>query len=877
MDYIGEHRLPGQFGHFFIVLSLVASLVASFSYFKASNSATDSRYWKKLARYAFIAEAISVFAVFSILFYIIQHHLFEYKYAWQHSSRSLEMKYLLSCFWEGQEGSFLLWALWHCVLGLIVIGTGRTWEAPVMTIVSFAQFCLATMVAGIYIFGEKIGSNPFILLRDSGVFDNAPAMHEGMDPGNPIRADYLQLIKDGNGLNPLLRNYWMVIHPPVLFLGFASTLIPFAFAISGLWKKKFSEWVRPALPWALFSAGILGVGIMMGAAWAYESLTFGGYWAWDPVENASLVPWLILIAGIHTLLIYKHTGYSLRSTYIFFILSFFFVLYSTFLTRSGILGDASVHAFTDLGMNGQLYLLMFIFIWPVAILIARSSTQRIILASVAIALVLSIALAYTFGNPAASSPLFAILAFYSVLAGICVLIYQVNQQVISVKKEEDASSREFWMFIGSLVFFLSAIVITVKTSLPVFNKTFGTKIAAPENAEFSYNQIQIFVAIIIAILTAIVQYFRYKKTPAKFFWKGIAIPTIISAIAATLVLAFGNINYNKETFGYLVAIWVAVAASTYAAIANLAYIWIGLKGKLKLSGGSISHFGFGVVLLGILLSSSKKEILSYNTTGIPIPFGEDSKEKTGENLTLIKGLSAKMGKFDVTYIGDSVHPKEEKWYYKIHFKSREDKEEFTLFPNAFVNYKGQENLMANPDSRHYWDHDVFTYVSALPNLDKIKDTNSFRTKLMKPGDSLFYSRGFAVLQDVQETDSLPEQLFGPDGKLYEASLKVFSRTGSIYTITPKLAIAKGEPLSVPDTLPGERLILQLQKAAPDKSIELGFRESEAAMQFVTLKAYKFPFINVLWLGIIITATGIFISMVRRIQLNRRLAVERDGS
>ncbi len=363
MDYTGEHLLPGQIGHFFIVLSLVASIVATFSYFKSTRSEKDidAGYWKKLARYAFLTEAISVVAIFVSLFYIIQNHLFEYKYAWQHSSLALEPKYMLACFWEGQEGSFLLWSVWHCVLGLILIKTSKKWEAPVMTVVSFAQVCLATMIAGIYIFNWKMGSNPFILLRDSGVLDNAPALHLNFDVSQPLRPDYMSSIKDGNDLNPLLQNYWMVIHPPVLFLGFASTIVPFAFAIAGLWIKKFGEWTKVALPWALFSAAVLGVGIMMGAAWAYESLTFGGYWAWDPVENASLVPWLILIAGIHTLLIYKHSGHSLRATHLFLILSFGFILYSTFLTRSGILGEASVHAFTDLGMNWQLLTFLFIF------------------------------------------------------------------------------------------------------------------------------------------------------------------------------------------------------------------------------------------------------------------------------------------------------------------------------------------------------------------------------------------------------------------------------------------------------------------------------------------------------------------------------------
>ena len=816
MDYIGEHLLPGQLGQFFIVLSLVASLVATFSYFKSAQSKndTDALHWKKLARYAFITEVISIISIFSILFYIIHGHLFEYKYAWQHSSRSLEFKYMLACFWEGQEGSFLLWSIWHCVLGLILIKTSKKWEAPVMTVVSFAQFCLATMIAGIYIFGWKMGSNPFILLRDSGVLDNAPILHINGDVNLGLRQDFMLSIKDGNDLNPLLQNYWMVIHPPVLFMGFASTVVPFAFAIAGLWKKKYGEWTKPGLPWALFSAAVLGVGIMMGAMWAYESLTFGGYWAWDPVENASLVPWLVLISGIHTLLIYKHTGYSLRATHLFFILAFGLVLYSTFLTRSGILGESSVHAFTDLGMNWQLLTFLLIFVLP---------------------------------------------AF--------VLFFNRYREIPAIQKEESSSSREFWMFIGSLVFFLSALVIIGKTSLPVFNKLFGTKIAPPEKAEFSYNQIQVFVAIIIGVLTAITQYLKYKGTATKYFLKKLLFPTVIAAIAATLILAFGKVNYQKEGAGFMAAIWIAVACSIYAIIANAAYIWLGLKGKLKLSGGSISHFGFGMVLLGILISSSKKEVLSNNINGLPAPL--DKNEDPRENLTLVKGLTVDMGKYSLTYEGDSAHPKKQLSYYKVRFKSKDGKEEFVLTPNSFVNYKGNEGLMSNPDARHYWNHDVFTYITSISNPDKKEDTVSLKPNNMKIGDSLFYSSGFIILQELKKsTDSLPVELFGKDGSLHEARLKVHSKTGSIYSISPKLAFAKGDILALPDTVIAENLILQLQKVNPDNSIILGVKESNVVNDYITLKAYKFPYIRLLWFGVVITAIGIIISMVRRIQLNR---------
>lgn len=860
MNYTGEHLLPGQLGHFLLVLSLVASLVATFAYFKTTiaKQGIDAGYWKKLGRYAFVVEAISVASVIAILYYINSNHLFEYKYAWQHSSRSLEPKYLLASIWEGQEGSFLLWSIAHCVLGLVLIRTGKQWEAPVMTVVSFAQFLLATMVIGIYMFGEKLGSNPFILLRDSGVLDNAPALHINFDPNQPLREDYLASIKDGNDLNPLLQNYWMVIHPPVLFLGFASTLVPFAFVIAGLWTKKFGEVLRPALPWALFSLAALGVGIMMGAAWAYESLTFGGYWAWDPVENASLVPWLILVAGIHTLLIYKHSGHSLRSTYLFLFLTFIFVLYSTFLTRSGILGEASVHAFTDLGMNGQLYLLLYVFTWLPAFLVATTANQRTVTAASGIVL---LAASYFIPVPA--------IAFITILTGLGFVIYQVQRQIPAVAKEESGNSREFWMFIGSLVFFLSAIVIIVKTSLPVINKVFGMEMAAPEDEEMAYNQIQIFVAIIIGILTAVTQYLKYKSTTVKAFWKKIWIPTLISAVLATLVLAFGDINYDKHGPGYLGAIWLAVACAVYAVVANLAYIWLGINGSLKLSGGSIAHVGFGLVLLGILISSSKKEILSLNTSGIAIDFGSESEEKTGENLTLVKGLPMKMGKFDVTYVGDSAHPKKQQWYYTIHFKSRTDDEEFTLRPNAFVNYKGNEGLMANPDSRHYWDHDVFTYISALPNPEKNQDTASFKSNPVKIGDSIYYSKGYMILEKLATKDNMPFKGFQPGDKATVASIKVHSFNKTSYTSEPLLINQRGNLLALPDTVMSESLIIRIDRVNEDGSgADIGVKESSAILEYVTLKAYKFPFINVLWLGIIITAIGILISMVRRIQVNR---------
>lgn len=871
MIYDGENLLPGQLGNFLIILSFFASLVATFSYYKSTRTGLDKSVdeWKKLARFSFVVEAVSVFTIFALIYYINSNHLYEYKYAWQHSSKSLEHKYLVAGIWEGQEGSFLLWSIWHCVLGLVIIGRGGKWEAPVMTIVSFAQIVLATMIMGLYIGDVQIGSNPFILLRDSGVLDNNPRMHVDFDVNAPIRQDYLMFFTDGNDLNPLLQNYWMVIHPPFLFLGFAATLIPFAYAMAGLWTGRVGEWTKPGLPWALFALAALGIGIMMGAKWAYESLTFGGYWAWDPVENASLVPWLILVAGVHTLLIYKHTGRSLRATTIFFSLQFFFILYSTFLTRSGILGESSVHSFTDLGMNKQLYLLLFGFTWPLAVLIATTKKARIQVAIAALGMLLLTWISGNAGFAIAGKSLTPIFAFLTIIGGIAALIVRIQKRVPGDEKEEPISSREFWMFIGALVFFFSSVVITLITSLPVFNKVLDLQRAAPEDQEFVYNSIHIFVAIIIGVLTAFTQYLRYKQTPAKIVWKKLMLPTVIALVLGTLVVAFGNINYQKQGPAFLGAIWLAVITSIYAIIANGMYIWTGLKGKLSISGGSIAHVGFGMVLFGILMSSAKKEVLSINTSGIAINFGEGSTEKVGENLTLVKDRPTPMGKFDVTYQGDSAHPKKEQWYYKINFKSREDDEEFTLKPNAFVNYKSNEGLMPNPDARHYLSHDIFTYITALPNPDKMKDTADFSSYVRRVGDSIYYSKGFILIEDVQVLDSVPVGGFEKGDSAAVARLRVYSMNKTSYASQPILINRRGVSISLPDTVMSEAVIVRLQKILPNGQAEFGVKESEAVLQWVTLKAYKFPLILVLWVGIVVTSIGILMSMVQRIRENRR--------
>ncbi len=817
MLFEGEHLLAGKIGHFFVILAFIASLIATIGYFKASfvKDSIEKQSWIRFARIAFIAQLISVLVIFSSIFYICSHHYFEYMYAYKHASKELDPKFLLACIWEGQEGSFLLWTIWHSILGIFIITRSKSpllngWEAPVMTVISFAQFFLGMMILGIYIFDVRIGSSPFTLTRNE---------IEG-----PIfsQANYLSFIKDGVGLNVLLRNYWMVIHPPVLFLGFASTIIPFAFAYAGIQTKRFGDWVKPVLPFALFSACVLGVGIMMGGKWAYESLSFGGYWAWDPVENASLVPWLILIAGLHTMVIYKATGHSLRASYLFAFLTFAFILYSTFLTRTGILGDTSVHAFTDAGKAINIMLIIFLAVFTLPSLI---------------------------------------------------LFFINYKQIPSINKEERTDSREFWMFIGAIVFFLSALFISAKTSVPVFNAVFGTKIAPPEDVEFSYNKVMVLVAFILGLLTAITQYFKYKSTPSKYTLKKIALPTIIAAIVTALLAVFYPITFFKQGAGFLGAIYIALFAAIYAVIANAAYIWIGLNGKLKTAGGSIAHLGFATMILGMLISSANKKTISDNTvTGINIPFGKDSKGNTEnplENLTMLRDVPTRMLDYYVTYTNDSAGNEKGRLFYNLKFVKKDNSEQFELTPDVYV---GKNELKSsNPSTKRYLTKDIYTNISSINSEENKTDTNQFVIKELGEGDTAFYNKGYLILNRVVKNPDNGKFHFKPTDAALMADITLFSKDSMHYKASPLIQIDSLGVNQIDDTVYAQNLYLKFAGVTDTKKIKLGIKESEKPIDFVTLKAYLFPYINLVWLGLLVMALGIIMSMIKRAKLSTAVA------
>jgi len=800
----GEHLLPGQIGHFLVLLSFISSLVATIAYIFSAQAKllTNQEDWRKLGRVSFFVHFASILGVFVSLFYIIFTHRFEYHYAWSHSSTVLPFKYLLSCFWEGQEGSFLLWLIWHGLLGCIVAVNAKKWEAPVMATVSGVQLILGATIIGLYFFGEKIGSSPFALLRHQ--MQGAPIFQQ---------PNYLEFIKDGNGLNPLLQNYWMVIHPPILFMGFAATLIPFAYTIAGLWKKDFTDWVKPTLSWGLFGVAVLGLGICMGGAWAYESLSFGGYWAWDPVENASLVPWLTLVAGVHTLNIYKHSKFSLKTTLLFFILTFFLIIYSTYLTRTGILGDTSVHAFTGEGASLSIHLIGFLII-------------------------------------------IAIISFW--------LFFKNSKAIASPQKEEATWTREFWMYIGSLVLLISAIQITFTTSIPVWNKMFGLKLAPPADPMYHYNRIQIWIAVVLAVLIGITQFFKYKNTEIKKVVKD-QIATLIITTIISLIIGF------HQHINQIQAIFIMVTA-VYAVIANIGYL---IKIKVKEVtkwGASIAHFGFGLMLLGILLSSFNKHVISKNKLNIDLGLqgktDQETHQENQQNILLFRNTPAEMSDYTLTYLGDSVVAPNH--FYKIQYtkfdkQTNKQLEKFILYPLAQINPK--MGLISSPDNKKYWDRDVFTYVTKTLDKSSVPDTMQYTKQTVKPNDTLYFKNGYLIFRGINKNVSNPNYIPEQGDIALSTQLDAYNLDGKTNTVEPVYFIRGNMQNRLEDTLHNYNLYVRIAKINMDKenTVDIEFKQPAAENDYVVMKAIVFPHINILGIGTVIMTLGSILALFRRLK------------
>ncbi len=831
------HYFIGNLGHFFVIASFVTALIAAFSYWRASSVADSALQpeWINNGRMAFVVHSAAVVGIIVTLFTIIYQHYFEYHYAYAHSSRHLPGQYMISCFWEGQEGSFLLWMFWHAVIGVLLIYGRQNWEGPVMSIFSLVQAFLASMILGVVIPGLdlKIGSSPFILLRD--------AMD---DPIFTLQPNFIP--KDGNGLNPLLQNYWMVIHPPTLFLGFALTLVPFSFAMAGLWQRKYTEWIKPALPWTLIGGAVLGLGILMGGYWAYETLSFGGYWNWDPVENAVYVPWLVLIASLHSMLVARNNSSGLKLSLILVLAVFLLILYSTFLTRSGILGDASVHSFTDLGLSGQL--LIYLLFFTIAAV---------------------------------------------VLAGVR------WKEIPTTAKELSTYSREFWIFLGAAALCLMGFQVLVPTSIPVYNKIveiFGARsnLAPPANQVEFYSRIQLWFGVAVALISGTGQFFWWKKMDRSKLKEELLTPALISLVLMAALIVFTRIT--EPSF------MILALAGLYVIVGNSRVLYRTLKLNPRLSGGAIAHIGMGLMLIGILYSSGYSKVVSLNNTGL-LYNREMGTEFNRDNLLLFINEPRTMGGYEIEFLGERLEPREKSGYVKrsdvettkdpfkvvarrnivykekVLYQARDTFEIYpentfyeiqlrqngkvtaTLFPRVQMN-PGMGGILPSPDIRRNLDRDLYTHVSAPMNREAEPEWSAMEELHVKPGEKFFINDYVSVVDKVERVLQIPGVRLTDEDVAVRIVIKVEGEHDTYYLEPLFLIRNRTEVGRVPAETGELGVKITLLNIHPDKNeFVLGLQTRQK--DWVIIKAMEKPYINILWLGTGLLTLGFVIAMVRR--------------
>lgn len=574
-------------GSIVLSLALASSLVAMVMYFLTYKGYQNTL---NIGRVAYHTMAMLVIAASAILLYLILTHDYSYKYIYSYSSTDLPKGILAATFWAGQEGSFMLWVLLTSIVGIILQNYSSKrgdLEPRVMSVFTLSTSFLLVMVSPLfknpfaYIWTEPI----FINVKDiSSVFFNQPWIQNFLFSDSSTNQNFVKMgpelfatlssagiaVKDfvinGKGLNPQLLNFWMQIHPPILFIGFSMATVPFAFAIAAMMKNDYTQWVKQAFPWVLAGAGILGLGIMMGGYWAYEMLGWGGYWAWDPVENSSLIPWLVGVASIHTLLVQRKTqakggiGKYAKTNLILSIMTYILVLYSTFLTRSGVLGDASVHSFVDPGMLVYLFLVIFI---------------------------------GTF-----------------IVLGFGMLIYRWKYLNEKIETEESLLSRDLALFTAAVVLCASALIVLVGTSAPLFGSAVDT---------FFYNEMHIPLAIIIGLLNGLSLLLKWRQSDGQDLLKKSFLSIVLSILATILIIVFGGVTD-------VMMILLSLAAS-FSLFVNLEIAIKIVRGNMKMLGAYVSHIGIALFILGVigsaayskhididLIKNEPKEALGYQLT-----------------------------------------------------------------------------------------------------------------------------------------------------------------------------------------------------------------------------------------------------------------------
>ncbi len=902
-----------------IGLSWVGALWSAWAWYEGGAPV-----WRRLGWGAWILHSAGVVGAMALLFYLLLASDFSYHYAWAHGSRLLSWAYRLAAVWEGQEGSFLLWMLWHVVLGwglllskntyrydlaggvalvngflstfllgatadrwlLGLVGAffwwllmGRQWKGwialGIAGFLAVAAALLPLQVLGLVggggllaawlgrpwlgrvpvvsmvvvlwlpLFGEMLGSYPFLRL-----WEVKPEVPTGFVPS------------DGNGLNPLLQSFWMVIHPPVLFMGYALAILPFLEGVRLSYQAGVSPGdTRRLLRYTWLAVGGLGAGIALGALWAYETLNFGGYWNWDPVENASLAPWLMLVMGGHFVWLYRRGRTGLTLSLAPLLMAWPLVLYSAYLTRSGVLADSSVHSFTDLGLGGGL--------------------------------------------------------LYGVLISLAVAIDRlITQNREAYKWRWEALS------VGGLLLGAIAMGILLLTSLPVLNLILGTRWALGSGALRVYYE----WAALLTFPALFLMGYAYVQA-----WRAKGWRAVTWAAAVGLLGLIAGLWYKEWDFVFheayrqgLSADWLTrIRSSLYLVVDDLllggALIGLGAVAAVVLAkrrgslAGSLAHAGFSLMVVGAVFSSGYERVLS-----VPI---SPSFGQSADNILLAKGMRAAALGYWIAYEGmtvplpplrdfqvvlseegqklwrfrDSLGLSYQVWLPEVLFSEakvlptssaiyeRFIIENVALLPvqpadNAYryrlklisfsdttvaypltlkADISEKTGLLAHPAHVRFWHGDLYVHLVSVPRLEG-RGFGQFGMALAI-GEEQVWSEEQVGLRFERLTE-----VEGTPHPTYRAWVRVWRGLPTLGQSVPVSFSIVGRELQTPSqSVPAQGLAIRVDRIDPAaKKIHFLIQIRQQPDAFVGVKVLYKPFIGLLWAGIALMLIGVAVGVWR---------------
>ncbi len=458
-----------------------------------------------------------------LLFILLFSHDFEVKYVYEHVSTFLKPAYVMAAFWAGLEGSQLLWLWMLAIFTGVLVWRPSTWDRELrpyaMAVLAITQAFFALLLV--------VFTNPFELLS------SVPA--------------------EGVSLNPLLQNFWMIIHPPIIFAAYALWTIPFAYAIAALVTGRLDAvWLRGTRRWTLAAWASLGVGILVGAWWAYLELGWGGYWGWDPVENSSLIPWLVGTAFVHTAIIQDRRDMFRAWNVLLATLTFVLTIFATFVTRSGLI--QSVHAF-------------------------------------------------------AKSPI----GYYYL--GYMLLVLAVTIGLTLARREEltgegqlgDLLSREFVFLVTTLLLLGSAAAVLLGTLWPTFTETVrgvATSLG-PEN----YNRFMGPLGLLLVLLIGVCPLIDWRRISAERLLRSLWVQVVVAVLTAVLLMVF-RVRELWAVVSFAVTAFVAttivlqmaqgIAARMRAAGENILVATAqAVSNNRRRYGGQLIHFSILLIVIGI--------------------------------------------------------------------------------------------------------------------------------------------------------------------------------------------------------------------------------------------------------------------------------------